>query len=88
VREIVDFCTVIEEYFARMRADESFGYKNSKMGVSNADEREVLRIWEVATDSGIEGPIAGTSRGVLGLRNGSSLCCLGTLVPCVPFPTT
>jgi hypothetical protein len=35
---------------------------------------------------GGEGPIAGSSRGVLGGRNSSALCCLGTLVPCVPFP--
>jgi hypothetical protein len=32
VGEIVDFCTVVEEYFARMRVDESFCYKEPKMG--------------------------------------------------------
>jgi hypothetical protein len=32
VREIVDFCTVIEEDFARMRVNESFGHKEPKMG--------------------------------------------------------
>jgi hypothetical protein len=38
--------------------------------------------------SGGEGPIAGTSRGVLGGRNSSALQFLGTLVLCVPFPST
>ena len=84
--EIVDFCTVIEEDFARMGVDESFCYKEPKVGVSNADEREVLRRWEVATVSGGEGPITGTSRGVLGGRTSSALRFLGTLVPCVPSP--
>jgi hypothetical protein len=83
VREIVYFCSVIEEYFARMRVDESFGHNEPKMGVSNADEREVLRRWEVATVSGGDGPIAGTSRGVLGGRTSFALRFLGTLVPCV-----
>ena len=32
VGEIVDFCTVIEEDFARMRVDESFRYQKPKMG--------------------------------------------------------
>jgi hypothetical protein len=32
VEEIVEFCTVVEEYFARMRVDESFCYKEPKMG--------------------------------------------------------
>jgi hypothetical protein len=41
VREIVDFCTVIEEDYARMRVDESFGNKEPKMGVSNAYERDI-----------------------------------------------
>jgi hypothetical protein len=43
LREIVDFCTVVEKDFARMGVDESFCYKKPKMGVSNTDEREVLR---------------------------------------------
>jgi hypothetical protein len=32
VKEIANFCTVIEEDFARMRVDESFGHKEPKMG--------------------------------------------------------
>jgi hypothetical protein len=52
-------------------------------GFQNTDEREVLRRWEVATVSGGNGPIAGTSRGVLGGRNSSALRFSGTLVPCV-----
>jgi hypothetical protein len=87
VREIVDFCTVVEKEFARIGVDESFCYKKPKMGVSNADEREVLRRWEVAMVSGGEGPIAGTSRGVLGGRTSSALRFLDTLVPCVLFPS-
>jgi hypothetical protein len=55
-------------------------------GVSNADEKEVLRRWEFATVSGGEGQIVGTSRRVLGGRTSSALIFLGTLVPCVPFP--
>jgi hypothetical protein len=31
VREIVDFCTVIEEDFSRIRVDESFGHEEPKM---------------------------------------------------------
>ena len=32
VGEIVDFCTVIEEDFAKMRVDKSFRYQEHKMG--------------------------------------------------------
>jgi hypothetical protein len=63
-----------------------FATRSPRWGVSNADEREVLRRWEVVTVSGGEGQIAGTSRGVLGGRTSSALRFLGTLVPCVPFP--
>jgi hypothetical protein len=63
-----------------------FATRSPRWGVSNADEREVLRRWEVAMVSGGEGPIAGTSRGVLGGRTSSALRFSDTLVPCVLFP--
>jgi hypothetical protein len=44
VRDIVDFCTVVEKDFARMGVDESFCYKKPKMGgFKSVWEREVLR---------------------------------------------
>jgi hypothetical protein len=60
--------------------------RSPRWGVSNVDEREILRRWKVVTVSGGEGPIAKTSRGVFGRLTSSTLWFLGTLVPCVPFP--
>jgi hypothetical protein len=37
VGDIVDFCSVIEEDFRRMRVEESFGNKDPKIRVSIAD---------------------------------------------------
>jgi hypothetical protein len=62
-----------------------FATRNTRWGLSNADEREVLRRWEVATVSGGEGPIELVEGS---WEDGLVPPCflLGNLVPCIPFP--